>query len=399
MKILFVAFRTAWPHHRGERIPIYYLGRELQQRGHSVDLLAFADRPSDFDEQPHYAHLFNSVELIPEPDRPSTLYTQRLRDPDAHWPRRADDSWSPPMWRAIERRLDAAPYAVIQLFGGVHVYEFFHALRGLPAVINPLDSASLFLRRALVHEQLAPRDRVERRAQWIITRDYESWMFAPYARTVVVSDVDQKELLSLNPAYPVEVIPNGIDLDVFRPLPVERDPTTLIYVGDFLYAPNIDVAHQLAHDLLPRIRARVPNARLWLVGNEPSPELQALASDNVIVTGYVPEIQPYLARATVFVSPLRLGAGIKNKVLQALAMGCPVVATPLSMDGIAVTDGHDALIADHDGLVDATVRVLHDAELRQKLSTNGRALIEAQYSWMRVGQMYEALYAEVQASR
>ncbi len=139
----------------------------------------------------------------------------------------------------------------------------------------------------------------------------------------------------------------------------------------------------------------MPEVKLYLVGNAPPPELLALVSESITVTGRVPDVRPYLARAAAFVSPLRLGAGIKNKVLEALAMGCPVVATPLSVDGIAVTDGHDALIADNDGLIDATLRVLQDADLRQKLSANARILIEAQYSWMRVGQMYEALYEQV----
>jgi glycosyltransferase involved in cell wall biosynthesis len=399
MKIPFIAFRTAWPQYRGERIPIYHLGRELQQRGHSVDLLAFADRPSDLEELPYYAHLFHSVELIPDPERPPAIYTRRLRDPSTRWPRRAEDTASPPMWRAIEQHLDAECYDLVQLFGGVHVYEFFHTLRGLPAIINPLDSQTLFMRHSLAHEQLNPRDRIERRAQWMIARDYESWMFAPFNRTVVVSDVDRRELLSLNPALQVESIPNGVDLDLFRPQPVERDPATLVYTGGFQYAPNIDAAQQLAHDLLPRIRRRVPNARLWLVGNDPPPELQELANDHVTVTGYVPEIQPYLAQATAFVSPLRFGAGIKNKILQALAMGCPVVATPLSVDGIDVTDGHDALVADGGALVDATVRLLQDTVLQRALSANGRKLVEERYSWARVGDLYQSLYNEVLASR
>jgi glycosyltransferase involved in cell wall biosynthesis len=224
-------------------------------------------------------------------------------------------------------------------------------------------------------------------------------MFAPYDRTVVVSPQDRDMLRTLNPKLRVEVIPNGVDLIEFRARPTARTESMLLFVGNYEYAPNVDAALRLATEILPRVRVRVPEARLWLVGNAPPPEIQALASDTVTVTGRVPDVRPYLARATAFVSPLRLGAGIKNKVLEALAMGCPLVATPLSIDGIAVTDGHDTLIADGDALVDATVRVMQDADLRQKLSANARALIEAQYSWMRVGQMYEALYEQVKASR
>ena len=106
----------------------------------------------------------------------------------------------------------------------------------------------------------------------------------------------------------------------------------------------------------------------------------------------MPDVRPYLARAGVFVSPLRLGAGIKNKVLEALAMGCPVVATPLSLDGIAARDGEEALIADSGDMVDAVVRVLQDDALRARLGQQGRSLIEARYSWDAVAEQYERLY-------
>jgi glycosyltransferase involved in cell wall biosynthesis len=120
-----------------------------------------------------------------------------------------------------------------------------------------------------------------------------------------------------------------------------------------------------------------------------------LSSDAITVTGRVPDMRPYLARATVFVSPLRLGAGIKNKVLEALAMGCPVVATPLSVDGIDAQHERDLLVADGSALAEAVIRVLKNADLQRRLSANGRQLIEARYSWPRVAAMYEALYQQV----
>ena len=140
------------------------------------------------------------------------------------------------------------------------------------------------------------------------------------------------------------------------------------------------------------MRARIPSARLWLVGADPPPQVRALESDTVTVTGRVPDMRPYLARAAVFVCPLRLGAGIKNKVLEALAMGCPLVATPLSVDGIAVRDGREALVADGDAIIEAAARLLADSALRDALSHSGRALIEAEYDWAQVATRYTALY-------
>jgi glycosyltransferase involved in cell wall biosynthesis len=216
-------------------------------------------------------------------------------------------------------------------------------------------------------------------------------MFMPYAETVVVSERDREELVAINPALKVTVIPNGVDTYEFRPRPVGRIPA-LLFVGNYEYAPNVDAALRLATEIFPAVQKRMPQARLWLVGNAPPPELTSLVSDSIRVTGRVPDVRPYLARASAFVSPLRLGAGIKNKVLEALAMGCPVVATPISLDGIAVSDGQDAIRTDGAEMVEAIVRLLDDADLRTTLSINGRKLIEARYSWDHIAQQYEDLY-------
>ncbi len=394
MKILLISRCPPYPLYLGDRLIVYHLGQELEGRRHEIDLLAFAEQPSDWTEQRHYEGSFHDIELIDAPKRSALSYARRQLAPFTRFPRWAGQSSSPVMWEAIVQRLAQEQYDVVQLFGGVQVYEFKGALGNLPTVITPYESYSLYLRRAL-DRAVTLRERLSLAAQGLIARGFESWMFAPYDRTVVVSPPDRAALLALNPKLRVEVIPNGVDLIEFKARPTERSESLLLFVGNYEYAPNVDAALRLATELLPRVRQRVPEVKLYLVGNAPPPELLALVSESITVTGRVPDVRPYLARAAAFVSPLRLGAGIKNKVLEALAMGCPVVATPLSVDGIAVTDGHDALIADNDGLIDATLRVLQDADLRQKLSANARILIEAQYSWMRVGQMYEALYEQV----
>ncbi|MFN8452086.1 MAG: glycosyltransferase family 4 protein [Anaerolineae bacterium] len=239
-------------------------------------------------------------------------------------------------------------------------------------------------------------DDAKSRLQLGVARSFESWMFAPYRRVIVVSERDRDELHTLNPALPVEVIPNGVDLQYFQPTGKPRQPNTLLFTGNYEYAPNVDAALRLARDIFPRVQAQLPDAKLWIVGSAPPPELQSLASETITVSGHVPDMRTYLETAAAFVCPLRLGAGIKNKVLEALALACPLVATPLSVDGIAVRDGHDALIAESDEQIAAAVqRLLADAALRDQLGANGRALIESRYSWGQVAERYEAVYTEV----
>jgi glycosyltransferase involved in cell wall biosynthesis len=398
MKILLISRCPPYPIHLGDRLIIHHLARQLKQRGHTVDLLAFANRIEDFSEEHHYAKDYGKITLIPEPSRTPLNYLTRQFFPPKRFPRRAKAAWSPNMWWHIEEYIDAEQYDLIHLFGGIQVYEYFHALRDLPAIITPYESYSLYMRRLYENKRRIDSRLIPTFAYWLqvkLVRGFERWLYKPYQRVVVVSPQDKAELLSVNPALKVDVIPNGIDLKYFRAKPKKpnkRQPATLLFVGNYEYAPNVDAAMRLATAIFPAVQEHVPDAKLWLVGNAPPPQLTALASDSIDVTGRVPDVRRYLERATVFVSPLRLGAGIKNKVLEALAMGCPVVATPLSVDGIDVRDGHEALITEDEPAT--IIRLLNDDNLQRNLSTAGRVLIEERYSWQHVADLYERLYDE-----
>lgn len=405
VNILLISRCPPYPLHLGDRLIVYHLARQLTRRGHTIDLIAFSDHFEDIADRLNYADLFRNITIIADPPRTSFDYALRLLLPNARFPRRADQAWSPAMWDAIQQHLDANRYDIAHFFGGIQVYEYARAVAPLPAIITPYESYSLYLRRALqqanavgahggapLQKQL---DALKSRLQLRVARSFESWMFAPYRRVIVVSERDRDELHSLNPALPVEIIPNGVDLEYFQPTNPPRQPHALLFTGNYEYAPNVDAALRLARDIFPRVQAQTPDAKLWIVGNAPPPELQALASDAIIVTGRVPDMRTYLETAALFVCPLRLGAGIKNKVLEALALGCPVVATPLSADGIAARDGHEIVLAESDEQFAAAVlRLFDDAPLRDRLAANGRALIESRYSWAQVAERYEAIYGE-----
>ena len=224
-------------------------------------------------------------------------------------------------------------------------------------------------------------------------------MFTPFQRRVVVAERDRAELRSINPALDWEVIPNGVDLEYFRPQSGPREAATLLFTGNFAYEPNEEAALYLARELLPTLQQQIPEAQLWLVGDAPSAAMHALAGERILVSGRVPDLRPWLARATLFVSPLRLGAGIKNKVLEALASGCPLAATPLSVDGIAAISGQHVLLAERSELPAALRRLLGDEAMRQRLARAGRELVEAQYSWQQVAGRYAALYESLGAER
>lgn len=387
--ILLISRCPPYPIHLGARLIVWHLMRQLAHRGYVIDLLALYSRADDPMFTAEYQAFFREIELIPEARRSGRAYLRRLLTPSARFARSPDMSFTPRLWQAAADCLRRRHYDLVHCFGGVSVYELHPCFADKPTVITPYESYTLFLRRA------ARQGHLRARLSLPLARRFESWMFTPYDRTVVIAEPDKAALLSLQPRLNIAVIPNGIDLERFQLQTSERAPHTLLFVGNYDYLPNQDAAKLLARRILPAVRRQIPQARLQLVGSSPPDWMRALANDDIEVSGHVADVKPYLAQGTVFVCPLRIGAGLKNKVLEALSMGIPVAATPLSVDGIHVKHGESAWIAAVDKMAAGVVRLLRDKRLRHRLSVHGRALIEAEYSWARTASRYERLYDEV----
>lgn len=394
-RVLLISRCPPYPLHLGDRLIPYHIVRELADDGIQFDLLAYTQSDDDPDDLPFYAHLFRHITLIPEPPRSTASLLQRAFVPGRRFPRTQDKSWSPTMWDTIQTALATHDYDAIHLFGGVHVYEFRALVEDYPNLIAPYESYSLLLDRMLAQAASLP-DRARITALRMMARRFEAWMFQGYDRTVVVSDKDADTLRALAPGLPVDVIPNGVDLAALQPTGAKSAHPTLIFTGNYEYGPNLDAAEVLIREIFPAVQAAIPEAELLIVGNNPPPALQALGGPGVTITGRVPELNPYLDAAHVYVCPLRIGAGIKNKVLAAMAMRTPVVGTSLSFDGIAVTDGEDVLVADTPAtLAAATIQLLQDPALQDRLATNARRCIETHYTWRAVADAYATLYQTV----
>jgi glycosyltransferase involved in cell wall biosynthesis len=193
------------------------------------------------------------------------------------------------------------------------------------------------------------------------------------------------------------VLPNGVDLDYFSPMEIERDPATIIFTGKMSYHANVAAALDLAHQVMPVIWQQLPEAKLVIAGKDPTPELLNLASDSRIsVTGTVPDLRPYLAQATVAVLPMRYGVGIQNKVLEAMAMGTPVITTSQTLAALQTTVEQDILSGDTpQAIAQAAIKLLTNADLCQKIGQGGRRYVETHHDWQVVAERLEAVYREV----
>ena len=223
---------------------------------------------------------------------------------------------------------------------------------------------------------------------------YEKRYCSKFSYIVATTEDDGKQLQEFSPNSKISVIPNGVDLSQFSYRSADPGGRQLVFVGAMDYLSNIDAARFLTLEILPKVQERYPDTTLALVGTRPVQEVQELSTrPGVKVTGRVPSVLEYLHQATICVIPMRSGFGIKNKTLEAMAAGTPIVASDRGLEGLAV-DGADtplrALRANQvEEYVEAISRLFEDGQLRHKLSENGRSLIETEYTWEVHAQRYE----------
>jgi polysaccharide biosynthesis protein PslH len=236
------------------------------------------------------------------------------------------------------------------------------------------------------------------RAEAARFRRFDGRLLPCYGRLIAMSDADARALDFAG--VPVSVVPNGVDVNALAPQPPADGPPTLVFTGTMAYPPNAEAIRWFVADVLPRIRREQPDVKLLIVGRDPPPAVRQLARDaSVEVTGAVPDVAPWLARATAVVVPVLSGGGTRLKVLEAMAAQRAVVSTTLGAGGIEVEPGRHALIADGAEEFGAgTLRLLHDAELRERLAREGRRLVEGRYGWDALGDAFEAVLRDV-ASR
>ena len=209
-------------------------------------------------------------------------------------------------------------------------------------------------------------------------------MVDAYDLVVVPSEADAA-ILGLE----VAVVPNGVDPARFRPTPIPPDPV-LVFTGSLNWQPNIDGLSWFCRDIFPIVRRCVPDARLDVVGRHPLPEVRALATlPGVELRADVPSVVPWLEAARLAVVPLRIGSGTRLKALEAMAAGRPVVGTTIGLEGLAVEDGVQALVADDAAtFAKRVVEVVGDDALAQRVAAAGAAHARVRFAWDRIGRQY-----------
>jgi GT2 family glycosyltransferase/glycosyltransferase involved in cell wall biosynthesis len=303
-----------------------------------------------------------------------------------------DEFLTPEMKQAVDRCFEDNDIDLIQL-EYTQMACYARRVRGIPVLLtkHEVDFAAC-ARRA--RQERNPGSKLRWYYNYLQVLDREIKLTKNIDAIICMTDSDARELHKFCPPIPTHVINTGVDLEYFTPPEESGAAHRLIFVGAFQHFPNIEAMTYFCREVLPLIRNQAQNLELLIVGSNPPPPILSLASiPGIQVTGYVPDIRPYMASSSIYVVPLRLGVGIRGKILEAWGMGMAVVSTSIGCSGLRYENGRNLLVGDTpEQFASQVLSLMKDPMRRRKLGKEGRITVEQHYSWEKSAQQLDALY-------
>lgn len=393
MNILFLAHRIPYPPKKGDKIRSFHEIRCLAER-HQIALVCLAD---DKDDLPYAAMLepyCQSVDVVYL--APWLAKLRSLCYLPTHRPLSLPYFYSRRLQQLVNHKLRAEPFDVVLVYSS-SMAQYVEHVHNLPRVMDFVDLDSDKWAQYAKHTTFpyACVYRVESRR----LRTYEAVIARSFEHSLLVSPnevADFQHMVSVE--APISAISNGIDIEQFQPAAEPYDPHRLVFTGAMDYFANVETMLYFVREILPLIQRVIPDVTLHVVGSKPTAEIRRLAQShaNIVVTGFVEDIQPYVLQSAVFVAPMRIGRGINNKILEAMAMGVPVVTSSIGFAGIPGTAGQDLFVEDQpEAFAQQVIRLMQDPALRQQLAVRGRQVVEAQSDWKTNIEQLETILQDV----
>jgi glycosyltransferase involved in cell wall biosynthesis len=402
MRILFLTQIIPYPPDAGPKIKTWHVLCHLAERGHAITLASFV-RPEEQAFVPELKRVCAQVHTVP-------LRRSRLKD--GYYLLKSQLSGRPFLierddlgeMRALVEGLLASEAFDYALADQLTMTQFLISRKGDGGSQGDLGRAPQRIFDA--HNAVwTIVERMRQNSPWYLqpmlrleaqrVKRYEAMLVRDFEHTLAVTAIDEKDLLTavreMTPGFEqacaqkITVIPIAVDTAKLQPIRRRPGSTNILTLGTLHYLPNADGIRWFATEVFPLILQQLPQATLTILGKNPPPDFLQMAAENpgrITVTGYVPELEPYLEQAALMVIPVRAGSGMRVRILEALARGMPLVTTTVGLEGIDARHAQEVLVADTpEDFAQAVIRLMGDADLQAKLAQNGRRLAESAYDW------------------
>ena len=379
MKILFIANRFPYPPFRGDKLKIYNLSKRLAEKN-EIHLITFTEQKSDLQYLDKLNPIFKRMEIVHLPKLQSLFYSaiglfQKLPLQVQYFKSR---DFSARLKQLLsEEKYDAIHVQHIRMAQYAIAYKQYFRILDLP------DAFSLYWQR----RKEVPRSFLSKWLDNIESKrviNYEKYVLNEFDLNLVCSGEDQEFLIQTHKVGNIELLPNGVDTQQFKPSKHDYSHNeTLLFTGNMDYDPNVDAVLYFVDEILPIILKSFPKVKFLIAGQRPIDKVRELDNgNNILVTGFIPDLSETYNSASVVVAPLRFGAGTQNKVLEAMSMGIPVVCSNIGFEGLGIDDGQGAFMRlGASDFADQVVTLLSNEDLRENTGKKGIEVIQKSFTW------------------
>lgn len=394
MKILYICHRFPFPPKRGGKIRPFNMIRHFSTQGHKVTVCSLSRSPAEAKEgegiRNHCEHfemasVSNAIQVIRMVARLPVVTPSSM-----------GFFYSPDLQRRIDNLLSTEQFDLIFVHCS-SVAQYVENVRGIPKI---LDFGDMDSQKWLEYANYKPFPlSLGYRLEGKKMEAAEKRLAKKFDMCTATTRAEWETLNNYRTALKTDWFPNGVDAEYFKPDGEGYDTDTLSFIGRMDYYPNQECMFDFCRNTLPLIQARRPQAKLLIVGADPSPAVKKLEElPGVTVTGSVPDVRPFILRSAAMVAPLNIARGTQNKILEAMAMGVPVVTSPAGAGGVDAENETHFLIGDNPNTyADACLRIMNRPDERTRLSTSGRERMLTHHDWQASMRRLETIVEHVLA--
>jgi len=374
MKILYLTPRVPYPIDKGDKLRAFYQIKYLSQK-HEIYLFAIDENCNNQKRYTKLNEYCKSVTVVPLSKW--KILTNLILGIFRKIPFQTSYYYSRKIQVKVEKAIDQIKPDIIfcQL---IRSAEFLKDVKQIPKVIDYVDVISKGLERRISTSSIFWKLILEQEFKRVV--EYEEHVYDVFNKSIIITEEDRKNLLFTGKEK-VEVLPNGIDMDFFKPLESEKI-YDLFFSGNLNYPPNINAAEYIAYELLPLLKTDRPDIRILIAGASPSKRVLSLQSKNITVKGWVDDIREYYKQSKIFLAPMQIGTGLQNKLLQAMAMNIPCVVSELTRKGLSPSNKEIVLVARNPKeYIELILKLLDDGDYSNSIAQNGFNYVREKYNW------------------
>lgn len=391
MKILLISPKLPYPLDDGGKIVTYNTLKHLALRGNNITLFCFIDELKRVPELEKYCRL-----VLIKKDTSTSLFGLLL-NLFSKVPYTISKYHNDLIEKKIQEVLEEYDFDLVHLeclhtayYGAIMKRKY-----NLPIVLREENVETKIMER-YYRNQRNPLVKAYAFLQYRKLYKYESMICKEFDKCFMITDKDVELVKKMNPMIKTAVIPSGVDASYFLPLKIKEEPCSIISVGSMDWLPNVEGILWFYKEVFPLIKEIIPEAKLYIVGKNPPGYIKKLRSEYIIVSGFVEDVRGIMAKCQVFIVPLKTGSGMRIKILNALAMGRPIVSTSIGCEGIEVQNGKNICIANtREEFAQGVIELMKNESIRKRLGEEGIKLVKEKYKWEQIAEKITDEYNKI----